>query len=60
MAATRITMVLPVRFSHQTRAVQTTTRELSEHARTNMWLIEQFLRVKFKVEERDGLWLVSV
>jgi len=37
-----------------------TTRELSEHARTNMWLIEQFLRVKFKVEERDGLWLVSV
>lgn len=35
-------------------------RELSKHARTNMWLVEQFLDVKFRVEEKEGLWEVRV
>jgi RNA 3'-terminal phosphate cyclase (ATP)/RNA 3'-terminal phosphate cyclase (GTP) len=32
-----------------------TTRELSKHAKTNMWLIEKFLDVKFEVEQKEGL-----
>ena len=35
-------------------------REISEHAKTNMWLIEQFLDVKFAVSEKEGVWEVSV
>ncbi|UCE73406.1 MAG: RNA 3'-terminal phosphate cyclase [Methanomassiliicoccales archaeon] len=30
-------------------------RELSNHAKTNIWLIEKFLDVKFEVKEKDGL-----
>lgn len=38
-----------------------TTRSLTPHARTNMWVTEQFLDVKFKIEELNtGLFLVSV
>ncbi|MEE9150398.1 MAG: RNA 3'-terminal phosphate cyclase [Thermoplasmata archaeon] len=35
-------------------------RELTKHAKTNMWLIEQFLDVKFEVREKDGLEEVRV
>ena len=35
-------------------------RELSNHAKTNMWIIEQFLDVKFHVEEREGVSEVRV
>jgi len=35
-------------------------RELSEHAKTNMWLVEQFLDVKFSVSEKEGAWEVRV
>jgi RNA 3'-phosphate cyclase len=35
-------------------------RELSNHAKTNMWLIEQFLDVKFEVEDKEGLKKVRV
>jgi RNA 3'-terminal phosphate cyclase (ATP) len=38
-----------------------TTRILTPHARTNMWVTEQFLDVKFKIEELNtGLFLVSI
>ena len=37
-----------------------TTRTLSSHARTAMWLIEQFLPVRFATESRNGLARVSV
>lgn len=37
-----------------------TVRELTDHAKTNIWLIEQFLPVRFKVEKRDALWRVSI
>ena len=37
-----------------------TVREVSGHARTVMWLIEQFLPVRFKVTSRDGLEQVDV
>jgi RNA 3'-phosphate cyclase len=36
------------------------TRELTNHAKTNMWLIEQFLEVKFEVRENEGLKEVMV
>jgi RNA 3'-terminal phosphate cyclase (ATP) len=36
-----------------------TTRTLSSHARTAMWLIEQFLPVRFSAEARDGLTRVE-
>ncbi len=36
------------------------TRELTNHAKTNIWLIEQFLDVKFEVEKKDGLMEVRV
>ncbi len=35
-------------------------REISNHAHTNMWLIEQFLDVKFSVSKREGVWEVRV
>lgn len=37
-----------------------TVRTVSSHARTAMWLIEQFLPVRFTVEERGRLARVSV
>ncbi|MFZ5466007.1 MAG: RNA 3'-terminal phosphate cyclase [Pseudomonadota bacterium] len=37
-----------------------TVREVSLHARTVMWLIEQFLPVRFKMEARGKLQLVEV
>jgi RNA 3'-terminal phosphate cyclase (ATP) len=37
-----------------------TLREVSLHARTAMWLIEQFLPVRFRVASRNGLELVEV
>ncbi len=38
-----------------------TTRSLTPHARTNIWVTEQFLDVKFKIEEQNtGLFLVSI
>jgi RNA 3'-terminal phosphate cyclase (ATP) len=36
------------------------TRALSSHARTAMWLIEQFLPVRFAVAEAGGLARVEV
>ncbi|UCF07459.1 MAG: RNA 3'-terminal phosphate cyclase [Thermoplasmata archaeon] len=36
------------------------TKELSNHAKTNMWLIEQFLDVKFEVAEKKGVVEVKV
>ncbi|UCE38276.1 MAG: RNA 3'-terminal phosphate cyclase [Thermoplasmata archaeon] len=36
------------------------TRELSNHAKTNMWLIERFLKVKFDIRKKDGLSEVRV
>ncbi|WP_323846945.1 RNA 3'-terminal phosphate cyclase [Microbulbifer magnicolonia] len=35
-------------------------RKLSQHARTVMWLIEQFLPVEFRVEPRQGLYRIEV
>jgi RNA 3'-terminal phosphate cyclase len=35
-------------------------REISNHAKTNMWLVEQFLDVKFEVSEKEGVWEVRV
>jgi RNA 3'-terminal phosphate cyclase (ATP) len=37
-----------------------TVRELTLHAATNIWVTEQFLDVKFKIEEEKGLFKVSV
>ena len=37
-----------------------TTREVTSHARTAMWLIEQFLPVRFLTQRSDNLWRVSV
>ena len=37
-----------------------TVRELSPHTITNIWATEQFLDVKFKIEETEGLLKVSV
>ncbi len=37
-----------------------TVRELSPHTITNIWAAEQFLDVKFKIEEKEGLFKVSV
>lgn len=37
-----------------------TTRELTSHARTAMWLIGRFLPVRFAVEEREGLFHIRV
>jgi RNA 3'-terminal phosphate cyclase (ATP) len=35
-------------------------RELSQHTLTNIWVVEQFLDIKFKIEEKEGLFKVSV
>jgi RNA 3'-terminal phosphate cyclase (ATP) len=37
-----------------------TVRELSLHTATNIWIAEQLLDVKFKIEEKEGLFEVSV
>ncbi len=37
-----------------------TVRELSLHAATNIWVTEQFLDVKFRIEEKEDLFEVSV
>jgi RNA 3'-terminal phosphate cyclase (ATP) len=37
-----------------------TVREVSLHAATNIWVTEQFLDVKFRIEEKKGLFEVSV
>jgi len=37
-----------------------TVRELSLHTATNIWITEQLLDVKFKIEEKRGLFEVSV
>jgi len=37
-----------------------TVRELTLHAATNIWVTEQFLDVKFKIEEEKGFFKVSV
>lgn len=38
-----------------------TVRELSSHAKTNIWLIEQFIDNRFEVEElSSGLWKVRM
>jgi RNA 3'-phosphate cyclase len=38
-----------------------TVRELSSHAKTNIWLIEQFIDKKFEVEQiEDELWAVQI
>lgn len=37
-----------------------TVRELSLHTATNIWVTEQFLDVKFRIEEKEGLFEVSV
>ena len=37
-----------------------TVREISLHAATNIWVTEQFLDVKFRIEEKEGLFEVSV
>ena len=37
-----------------------TVRELSSHTATNIWVTEQFLDVKFRIEEKEGLFKISV
>jgi RNA 3'-terminal phosphate cyclase (ATP) len=37
-----------------------TVRELSLHTATNIWITEQFLDVKFRIEEKEGVFEVSV
>ncbi len=37
-----------------------TTRMITPHTRTNIWVTEQFLGVKFKIEEENGLFRVWV
>jgi RNA 3'-terminal phosphate cyclase (ATP) len=37
-----------------------TVRELSPHTITNIWAAEQFLDIKFKIKEKEGLFKVSV
>jgi RNA 3'-terminal phosphate cyclase (ATP) len=37
-----------------------TVRELSLHAATNIWVTEQFLDVKFRIKEKEGVFEVSV
>jgi len=37
-----------------------TTRTVSSHAHTAMWLLSQFLPVRFAVEPHGALWRVSV
>ena len=37
-----------------------TTRAVSSHAHTAMWLLSKFLPVRFSVEPHGALWRVSV
>ena len=37
-----------------------TVRQVSQHAQTVMWLIEQFLPVRFEVDGRDGVQRIAV
>jgi RNA 3'-terminal phosphate cyclase (ATP) len=37
-----------------------TVRELSLHTETNIWITEQFLDVKFRIEKKEGFFKVSV
>ncbi len=37
-----------------------TVREISPHTATNIWVTEQFLDVKFRIEEKKGFFEVSV
>ena len=37
-----------------------TVRELSMHTKTNIWVTEQFLDVKFRINKKEGLFEVSV
>ena len=37
-----------------------TVRELSLHTTTNIWVTEQFLNVKFRIEKKEGFLEVSV
>ncbi len=37
-----------------------TVREISPHAATNIWVTEQFLDVKFRIEEKEDIFEVSV
>ena len=45
-------VVLPMALAEDGSAV--TVSEITEHLRTNLWVIEQFLPVKFSVEEAAG------
>jgi RNA 3'-terminal phosphate cyclase len=36
------------------------SRELSNHAKTNMWLIERFLKTKFQVEHKENIEKIVV
>lgn len=36
------------------------TREISDHTKTNMWLIRQFLDVDFNTERKNGLWEITI
>lgn len=37
-----------------------TVRELTPHTTTNIWITEQFLGVKFRIDEKEGLFEVSI
>ncbi|MCD4703797.1 MAG: RNA 3'-terminal phosphate cyclase [Methanosarcinaceae archaeon] len=37
-----------------------TTRKITEHTRTNIWVTEQFLDVKFNIEKEKGMVRISV
>ena len=37
-----------------------TVREVTEHTRTNIWVVEQFLDVEFNIIEKRGLFRVSI
>jgi len=37
-----------------------TVREVSGHTRTNIWVVEQFLGVKFRIEEKKDVFKISL
>jgi RNA 3'-terminal phosphate cyclase (ATP) len=37
-----------------------TVREISSHTATNIWVTEQFLDVKFKIQKKDNMMEISV
>lgn len=51
---------LPVYLALSRRPAAFRTRELSRHARTAMWLIQQFLPVRFDEQPQDGLTRVGI